>query len=67
MVWSLHEEELLAKNKVRRLTLAIWRIFAELNNPLSLKLADKQATEDGLNINGGIKACFSLFLNWELF
>ena len=45
------------------MTLTIWRIFAELNYPLSPKLANKQATEDDLNINGGIKACFSLFLN----
>ena len=63
--------KLLAKNKVRtariqlrgRMTLTFWRIFAELDNPLSPKLADKQATEDDLNIDGGIKACFSLFLN----
>ena len=27
--------------------------FAELNNPLSSKLANKQAIEDELNINGG--------------
>ena len=45
------------------MTLTFWRIFAELDNPLSPKLADKQATEDDLNIDGGIKACFSLFLN----
>ena len=38
-------------------------LFAELDNPLSPKLADKQATEDDLNIDGGIKACFNLFLN----
>ena len=31
---------------------AIWRIFAELNNPISPKLADKQATEDELYIDG---------------
>ena len=38
----------------------IWRIFAELNNPLSPKLADKHAIEDELNIDGGkhLLACF---------
>ena len=34
--------------------------FAVLNNPLSPKLADKQAIEDELNIDGGkyVLACF---------
>ena len=58
-----HEEEvgeLLAKNIARTARRqpngqhhAIWRIFAELNNPLSPKLAYKQSMEVG---------CFSLFL-----
>ena len=36
------------------------RIFAELNNPLSPKIADKQAIEDKLNIDGNkhVLACF---------
>ena len=41
------------KNTTTLTTSAIWRIFAELYNPLSLKLANKQAIEDELNINGG--------------
>ena len=50
---SFHEEEIgepLAKQKsknskktTRRMTSAIWRIFAHLNNPLSRKFADKHA------------------------
>ena len=48
----LQEEEigeLLAQNSknskktIRRTISAIWRIFAELNNPVSPKLADKHA------------------------
>ena len=41
-------------------TTAIWTMFAVLNNPLSPILADKQATEDELNIGGGnhILACY---------
>ena len=36
------------------------KYFAALNNPLSLKLTDKQAIEDELNIDGGkhVLACF---------
>ena len=61
---SLHEEEigeLLAKNiysknsknTAGRMTSATWRIFAELKNPFSPKLADKQYTiKDELNIDG---------------
>ena len=49
-----------SKNKTQRTTSAIWRIFSELNNPSSPKLANKQADE--LNINGG-KHVYSLFLN----
>ena len=33
--------ELLDKNRARRTTSAIWKIFAELNNPLSPKFANK--------------------------
>ena len=49
---SFHEEEideLLAQNsknskkRIWRTTSAIWRIFAELNNPVSPKLGDKHA------------------------
>ena len=42
------------------MTSAIWRIFAELNIPLSPKLAYIQAIEDELNIGGGkqVLACF---------
>ena len=62
--------ELLAKNvatkstnTTRRTTstiMVICRIFAGLNNTLSLKLANKQAIEDELNIDGGkhVLACF---------
>ena len=32
---------------------AFWRIFAVLNNPLSIKLANKWAIEDELKIDGG--------------
>ena len=36
------------------MTPSIWRIFAELNNPLSPKPANKKALiEDELNTNGG--------------
>ena len=43
-----------SKKTTQRATPAIWRIFAELNNPLSPKLADKHAAiEDELNIEGG--------------
>ena len=35
------------------MTSAIWKIFAELNNPLSLKLANNHAIKDELNINEG--------------
>ena len=61
---SLEEKgELLAKNSkkaTRQTTSAIWRIFAVLNNPLSPKLAYKQAIEDDLNIDGNkhVLACF---------
>ena len=41
-----------SKNTTRRTTSAIWRIFEELNNPLSPNLVDKQAIEDELNVNG---------------
>ena len=51
-----------SKNTTQRTTPTIWRIFAELNNPLPHKLAHQQATEDELNIDGG-KPRFSLFLN----
>ena len=39
----------------RRMTSAIWRIFAELNNSLSPKLANKHDALfiDELNIDGG--------------
>ena len=49
-----------SKKTTRRTKSAIWRIFALRNNPLSPKLADKQAIEDELNINGGkhALACF---------
>ena len=45
-----------SKNTTRRTTstiMAIWRIFAGLNNSLSPKLANKQAIEDKINIDGG--------------
>ena len=43
-----------SKKTTQRATPAIWRIFAELNNPLSPKLADKHAAiEDKLNIIEG--------------
>ena len=32
-----------SKKTIRPTTSAIWRIFAELNNPVSPKLADKHA------------------------
>ena len=41
------------KNTTTLTSSDIWRIFAELYNPLSLKLANKQAIEDEFNINGG--------------
>ena len=49
---------------------AIWRIFAELNIPLSPELAEKRAIEDE-NLTS-MKTCmevsrFSLFLYQELF
>ena len=44
------------------MTSAIWRIFEDLNNPLSPKLADKKTCtiEDKLNIDRGkhVLACF---------
>ena len=59
---SFHEEEigeLLAKytartTTIRRTTSANWRIYicSVLNNSLSPKLADKQAIEDELSIDG---------------
>ena len=44
----------------RRTTSTIWRIFAELNNLLSLKLGYKQAIENEFNIDRGkhVLACF---------
>ena len=43
-----------SKKTTQRATPAIWRIFAELSNPLSPKLADKHAAiEDELNIIEG--------------
>ena len=45
-----------SKNTTRRTTstiMTIWRISAGLNNSLSPKLANKQAIEDELNIDGG--------------
>ena len=62
--------ELLAKNvetKSKNTTrqtnstiMAICRIFTGLNNPLSPKIANKQAIEDELNIDRGrhVLACF---------
>ena len=49
-----------SKNTTRRTIMAIWRIFAGLNNPLSPKLANKQAIEDELNIDGDkhVLACY---------
>ena len=56
--------EVLAKNIARAARIKLngikWRIFSELNNLSSPKLANKQADE--LNINGG-KHVYSLFLN----
>ena len=42
------------------MTSAIWRILAELKIPLSPTLANKQATENELNIDGEkhVLACF---------
>ena len=42
------------------MTSAIWRISAELNIPLSCRLAVKQAIENELNIDGEkhVLACF---------
>ena len=75
----LHEEEigeLLAekhsKNSektTRRTTPSIWEISAELNNPLSHKLADKHALSR-MNVGASMEVtidCFSLFSNYELF
>ena len=39
---------------------AIWRIFAVLKTTFSPKLADKQETEDEVNING-VKHAFACF------
>ena len=49
-----------SKKTTWRTPSAIWRIFGLLSNPLSPKLADKQATEDELKIDGGkhVLACF---------
>ena len=49
-----------SKKTTQWTTSVIWRIFAVLNNPLNPKLANKQAIEDELNIDGGkhILACF---------
>ena len=51
-----------SKKKTRQMTSAIWRIFEDLNNPLSPKLADKKTCtiEDKLNIDRGkhVLACF---------
>ena len=49
-----------SKRTTQWTTSAIWKIFAVLSNPLSPKLADKQAIEDELNIDGGkhVLACF---------
>ena len=35
------------------MTSAIWRIFAVLKTTFLPKLADKQVTEDEVNVNGG--------------
>ena len=68
---SFHEEEigeLLAKyiartTTIRRTTSANWRIYicSVLNNSLSPKLADKQAIEDELSIDGGKAFCFGTY------
>ena len=43
-----------SKKTTQRATSAIWRIFVELNNPLSPKRADGHAAiEDELNIEEG--------------
>ena len=61
--YSFHEEEIgelhskNSKETSRRMTIAIWRILAVLNNPFSPKLAGKQAIEDELNIDGGKLVC----------
>ena len=49
-----------AKNTARRTTYAIWRLFTELNIPLSPKLANKKAIEYEFNIDGNkhVLACF---------
>ena len=43
-----------SKKTTQQMTWAIWRIYAILSNPLSPKLANKQAIEDKLNINGSL-------------
>ena len=35
---------------IRRVTSAIWRIFAELNKPLATKLADLRALSKMMNL-----------------
>ena len=71
ILWAFLIKQLLAKKHSssskktsRWTTSAIGRMFAELNNPLSLKLVDKHACtiEYELNIDGGkhVFACFKL-------
>ena len=66
-IFHSFQGEILSKNMVRtawgRTTSAVWSIFADLNRPLSPKLPDK----DALSIHRPRLACFSLFLNLELF